>query len=168
MACSWRYFHYILADCKISLVDYQETKNEMEKLNCKSLMIGDWVYAIEIEQQTGREIQYPIKIDAINTWGIEDISGVERDFLSIEGIPLTPDMLLTNGFELQEIGGDRVAIWTGFGEDNCYDIEVEFDGVKPIHLKIDGPVYLVTPNIKYLHQLQHFLRDCETGKEIEL
>lgn len=86
----------------------------------------------------------------------------------LEPIPLTPDMLLTNGFELQEMGGDRVAAWTGFGEDNCYDIEVEFDGDEPIHLKIDGPVYLGTPNIKYLYQLQHFLRDCETGKEIEL
>ena len=86
----------------------------------------------------------------------------------LDPIPLTTDMLLTNGFERQEMGGDRVAIWTGFGQDNCHDIEVEFDGDKPIHLKIDGPVYLVTPNIKYLHQLQHFLRDCETGKEIEL
>lgn len=86
----------------------------------------------------------------------------------LEPIPLTPDMLLTNGFELQEMGGGRVAIWTGFGEDNCHDIEVEFDGDKPIHLKIDGPIYLVTPNIKYLHQLQNFLRDCETGKEIKL
>lgn len=77
-------------------------------------------------------------------------------------------MLLTNGFELQEMGGDRVAVWTGFGEDNCHDIEVEFDRDTPIHLKIDGPVYLVTPNIKYLHQLQHFLRLCGIEKEIEL
>lgn len=87
----------------------------------------------------------------------------------LEPIPLTPDMLLDNGFELQDLGGERISVWTGFGEDSCdEDIEVEFEGIKPIWLKIDGPFYLTTPNIEYLHQLQHFLRDCETGKEIVL
>ena len=127
-------------------------------ISAKDLMIGDWVKSRgKIEQV--REVYDGF----ICTDSFED----SHDYY-FKPIPLTTKILKKNGFELQELGGDRVALWTGFGEDNCHDIEVEFDGDKPIHLKIDGPVYLVTPNIKYLHQLQHFLRDCETGKEIEL
>lgn len=139
-------------------------------MKANELMIGDWVFC------TYPSINKPVKVAEIKTVVDSKLKIVICDddvrlvFYEtyIDPIPLAPDMLLTNGFELQEMGGGRVDIWTGFGEDNCHDIEVEFDGDKPIHLKIDGPVYLATPNIKYLHQLQHFLRDCETGKEIEL
>ena len=137
------------------------------------LMHGDWVsvngwpvkvvsIGFDLKEETDDEVL------VLAREGEEEMEYETYYASALEPIPLTPDMLLTNGFELQEMGGDRVALWTGFGEDNCHDIEVEFDGDKPIHLKIDGPVYLTTPNIKYLHQLQHFLRDCETGKEIEL
>ena len=90
------------------------------------------------------------------------------DFSWIEAIPLTIDMLLHSGFELQEQGGERFDLWTGFGEDNQHDIELEFNDDKPLHLKIDGPVYLATTHIEYVHQLQHFLRDCGIEHEIKL
>ena len=151
--------------------------NELES---KDLMIGDIVYAC-IEEEILGEAKYKIiskikVLEANGDYAVEfvgefpdELDWQDGDDISwVEPIPLSTDILLTNGFEQQELGGERVAIWTGFGEDNCHDIEVEFDGDKPIHLKIDGPVYLATPNIKYLHQLQHFLRDCETGKEIKL
>jgi len=84
----------------------------------------------------------------------------EADF---SPVPLTREILAGNGFEIQEQGGNRTDMWTGFGEDNRHDIEVEFDGERPVHLKIDGPVYLATSEVRHLHQLQHFLRECGTG-----
>lgn len=147
-------------------------------MKANELMIGDWVkftskYGYGTGQVVGIEPREGSAEPTTFTIWKKDKEGNTKFFVGVskncvEPIHLAPDMLLTNGFELQELGGGRVDIWTGFGEDNCHDIEVEFDGDKPIHLKIDGPVYLVTPNIKYLHQLQHFLRDCETGKEITL
>ena len=129
-------------------------------MRAEDIMVGDWV------RNDFGEIQQVVELR--QEGAMLSYNDIYR-YDDIQPIPLTPDMLLDNGFELQELGGERISVWTGFGEDSCdEDIEVEFEGIKPIWLKIDGPFYLTTPNIEYLHQLQHFLRDCETGKEIVL
>ena len=85
-----------------------------------------------------------------------------------EPIPLSREILEKNYFETQELGGGRVDLWTGFGEDNQYDIEVEFREDGTIHTKIDGPTYFVSWGIKYVHEFQHALRICGVNKVITL
>ena len=142
-------------------------------IDAKDIRIGDYLYYYDEDERKN----LLVKITCIDDtgWGFFEFILPPDERINMEGwcknldpIPLTIDVLIHSDFEFQEQGGDRMDLWTGFGEDNQHDIEIQFDGDKPFHLKIDGPVYLVTTHIEYVHQLQHFLRDCKTGKEIEL
>lgn len=75
---------------------------------------------------------------------------------------------MKNCFERHELGGGTVDMWTGFGEDNQYDIEVEFREDGSICTKIDGPTYLYSSDIHNVHELQHALQLCGVEKEIKI
>ena len=73
-------------------------------------------------------------------------------------------------FQIQDQGGGWYDVWTGYGEDNEDDIEIEFRDDGRIHVTIDAPgkgYYFTTWNIHYVHQLQHILRECSFERELE-
>lgn len=86
----------------------------------------------------------------------------------LEPVPLTKDALAKSGFFIQDQGGNKADVWCGFGEDCQYDIEVEFDGETPVHVKIDGPTHITTREIEFIHQFQHALRLAGVNKEITI
>ena len=135
-------------------------------MEAKDLMIGDYVY-------NHRYWECPIVEIHKNSAIVIARHYEEEEFLlsDLRPIPLTTEILEKNGFEVQDQGGGRKDLWTGFGIAREGDIEVEFQDNIPIHLKIDGAFngeYYTSSNITYIHQLQHALRLCGITKEIEL
>lgn len=129
-----------------------------KELSCKDLMVGDWV--------TGKKWrENPFKLTRINDngkyyYGITSDGTQVGPFLleEIEPIPLTPEILEKNGFE--------------FFIDTWY---LQTEERKPIHIRfMDGFIAIsincniIPMRLKYVHQLQHALRNCEIEKEIVL
>lgn len=123
----------------------------MEKLNCKSLMIGDWVMNTHNQKP---EHVYEIR-ERMVMLDYNDL----YDYNEIEPIPITPGILEKNGF----------VFWT----DLWYLTTKER---KPIHVVFkDNNVITLSINatpvpigLKYVHQLQHALRLYGIEKEIVL
>ena len=148
-------------------------------MKANELMIGDWVFL-----KNGKVLQTcQVTVIGNATQNRNDIGkyvclDMSDEFPTcifeideISPIPITPEILEKNGFEVQDQGGGRKDVWTGFGIDYEGDIEVEFQYNVPVYLKIDGGFkgeYYTSANIKYIHQLQHALRLCGIEKEIIL
>lgn len=151
-------------------------------MKANELQIGDWVCYCKANN-------WLTKVEAVNNPGqtyISDVYGIKCyrvkddplyekapiDFFNVDilhPIPLTVEILEQNGFEVQEQGGGRQDVWNGFGKDNENDIEVEFNGGAPVHVKIDGcGFHFTSGKIHYVHELQHALRLCDIEKEIIL
>ena len=75
-------------------------------------------------------------------------------------IPLTPEILEKNGFNLSR---DK----SGIGILDTYWLGAEFGGFRIINLETDYYQFGLA-KIKYVHQLQHALRLCGIDKEIEI
>lgn len=147
----------------------------MEKLNCKSLMIGDWVMVYPWDETPWK----PQKITDINFHSWEgtdfcDSVGVEGwDELSldqIKPIPITPEILEKNGFTQYEPQGYGLYVKDKNGA-GLYNILWQGESYN-YDLEIAAYTYpfgeFNKRNIKYVHQLQHALRLCGIEKEIEL
>ena len=131
-------------------------------MKANELMIDDWVYNKNIDKPMQ---VYPMMLPQMFR-RTPDATTEDYNFFPV---PLTTEILEKNGFEVQDQGGGRKYLWTGFGIDCEGDIEVEFQDNIPIHLKIDGAFkgeYYTSSNITYIHQLQHALRLCGIEKEI--
>ena len=145
-------------------------------MKAEELMIGDWV---KISSQFAQ-----IYDVGHNTIGVQFSDGYDVfEPKSIEPIPLTVEILKSNGFDLNGISEDLVPaedrdfsddtyVWQAgkFEDDTVVRVCVYFD-----YRYNDCIVELETPNIttesirlKYVHQLQHALRLCGIDKEIVL
>ena len=121
-------------------------------MKANELMIGDWVYYnpnVFIEDEY--EPTKPIKITKIT-------SGEDID-LAIEGcyspIPLTAEILEKNGFVRN--------VWNIYTAPTCC---LSVERVKGYFFLRLGTLQLC--KIEYVQELQHFLRDFKTNKEITL
>ena len=113
-------------------------------MDCKSLMIGDWVMYnpnvfIEDEYEPHKDCE-----------SVQIKSGEDID-LAIEGcfapIPITKEMLLLNGFR------KRSHYYELYVEDGDYYFEIcNFDDSLSLMFANNGII------LKYVHQLQHALR----------
>lgn len=128
----------------------------MEKLNCKSLMIGDWVIyrgeptiVYEIDDYYKRINTEPDGYDSIRCIEISEI----------EPIPLTSEILEKNGFKYM------TGLWY-FRTKEIIPIQIVFKETNVITLSIKcTPVPI---NLKHVHQLQHALSLYGIEKEIIL
>ena len=123
-------------------------------MDCKDLMIGDFVYVargydkhLTIEKVKGiiadKDEPYPVTIFTGETVSLNDI----------EAIPLTEEILVKNGWRKEPITIDGdYADW--YGEIPICQEEDEFN-----YERIE---------LTYVHTLQHLLRLCGIDKEIEL
>lgn len=135
----------------------------MEKLNCKSLMLGDWVnFLIDV---VGGETEYdpavneyqPMRIESIYASGdVESEFGVTNDVTQLQPIPLTAKILERNGFVFNNLPMEQC--WQQYG----------------LRLYLSGYGYAiscgenVSLRIDYVHELQHALRLCKIDREIKL
>ena len=123
-------------------------------MDAKELMIGDWVMNTHNRKpEQVCEIRERMVMLAYN-----DL----YDYDEIEPIPLTEEMLKANGYEehVGEKGAYGVTIAPHFKRDDSP--EVFCDG-NPFAVWFDKPV-----DIKYVHQLQHVLRQYGAEKEIKI
>ena len=138
-------------------------------------MVGDWIYAID--ENGDRHICRAniLKYDYVNK--LEDFCvdffGTDYEakwpdvMFDTEPIPLTSEILEKNGFEKWE-QPELITLWTGYGEDNGEDIEVDFKKDE-IVVKIDiKGSYLVTQEVRSVHELQHIFKMCKINKDIVL
>lgn len=137
-------------------------------MEIRDLMVGDWVMCTY-----PRSINKPGRVEEIKIYGDELRATVfvEGSHLivsskSIEPIPITPELLLANGFVIDPFCGVGY-----FTKDN----RIYLDNRLPNYPRkwfghIDNEDYqsVCTFDIDYLHQLQHMLRLYEYEKEWKL
>lgn len=141
-------------------------------MKTNELMIGDWVladmnYGEEDPMYTRVDYQ-PYKIE-----NGEDINiAIETNCLG-DGdiylpIPITPEILLKNGFELKPDGW----LWCKDGNENQDYIFIQFrkgsDEVRWCELNFWKKGQCTLKTLKYVHEFQHVLKLYEIDKEIEL
>lgn len=119
----------------------------MEKLNCKSLMIGDWV-------QVPSELNRYKRIR--NTFDMDEA-------VLYKPIPLTPEILEKIGFETQPNIGYIIDDYDG--TQIIYD---RWDNNLRIIKDYKTCLDIETFSGLSVHELQHALRICGIEKEIEL
>lgn len=118
----------------------------------------------------------PMRVKKVNNDGTHD-SPVELfykpNFITIaeclNPVPLTPEIMEKNMFEVYgDDDGPAKYAWTGYGEDNEDDIEIEFDSANDrIQTKIDiKGWYISTSEIRNVHELQNLFYQC--GIDIEI
>ena len=122
-------------------------------MKAEELMIGDWLYHVD-----DVDISNPQIVTGILSNGEIYVDGVISDISDYNPIPLTPEILEKNGFELLT--------------DTWYFKPKER---KPIHIRFVDEHIVVSINcsiipmgLKHVHQLQHALRLCGISKEIVL
>lgn len=134
----------------------------MEKLNCKSLMIGDWV-------------MFPNSIEKVQEVAYVEGKGYCASFAAsatlfpipidkLKPISLTPEILEKNGFI--EINDDKKWYKMKLLEEN------DFVGLEKLEDNYWMFGAVVFPNLinqlffKYVHELQHALKLCGIEKNI--
>lgn len=129
----------------------------MENLNCKSLMIGDYVVYTEFGKN---EIDKIETLEPRRVWLEHGRTYVPIEF--VEPIPLTTEILKKNGFVKDE-KDDNMYYWNWGVIDDCISYDKETSKVRII--SVSGLTFVKI--LQYVHELQHALRLCEIQKEIE-
>ena len=128
-------------------------------IEAKELMLGDWLKYGNLDKIVKVTALYgnQVNTNAITPLFLDDL----------EPIPITPEILEKNGWELFR-----------FGNSYCMQIHIQMagDGFEmqdiTIHrmkvLEVHTSTSTLYMPIKYVHQLQHALKLCGIEKEIKL
>lgn len=135
-------------------------------IGTKEIMIGDLVYNSNHEVCKVYSISniFESKIYLDN---LQKDDGCFEVACEVEPIPITPEILKKNGFELKPDGW----IWCQESsiEDKNY-IFIQFrkgcDEVRLVELNFVNKVLAKHEQMHYVHELQHSLRFCRIKKEI--
>lgn len=149
-------------------------------LNTYKLMIGDWVCVYSND----RTETHPFRVNEIVERGVYDSHKGFVEEKDIEPIPLTPEILEKNGFNLMHgFRYNETYPTYGWGDntDKKYiSVDVTFYDDEPINevmhlvkiyrnsIKEDGVDSIHSCDIDYVHELQHALKVCKIEKEIAL
>ena len=135
-------------------------------MDIKSLMIGDWMY---VNPWDDKKPTYPSRVTGINynSWSGEDFCDWvdcevwdEISLDKIRPIPLTNEILEKNGFSCK--GHDHYHFECG----DCYVLAAypRLGGSTEIFFQSHKMKYRGV--IRFVHELQHALRQCEIDKDI--
>ena len=151
----------------------------MDKIDCRSLMIGDWLF------YRGQYNAFPFRVEQITKKKVgyhAEPNETRMHYLRLcecQPIPLTSEILEKNGFEKTQIHGEKqddifqcfdgeIIIEVGIYDPNFILIHYRYKTPDEINsgelssiVKVDGGKF-------YLHELQHALRLCGIEKEIIL
>lgn len=140
----------------------------MEKLDSKSLMIGDWVLYDE-EYYRVSELCYNDKVITLiqeNKYSTTEAFASEN---LVTPIPLTEEILKKNGFEKSNNVSDTQPYDKDEEGNMHYSYNNKFWGwFQPNGALCIPANALGFLEFKYVHELQHVLRLCKIDKEIEL
>ena len=139
----------------------------MEKLNCKSIMIGDWVMHDNRPKQVMTIWSNEVSLnDTSKTYG--SIYADKFPIEDISPIPLTPEILEKNGFILEQNDYVYYAI-EGNKYQNYICVNFRHNGEpRVVEFSFVNKVQCAFNNIVNVHELQHALRLCGIEKEIVL
>ena len=133
-------------------------------MKVEDLMLGDWVLDTEFERNE------PDRIGIVEDDGRVWLKN-RRCYQSVttcEPIPITPEILEKNGFELRPDGW----LWCKEEIEDQNYIFIQFrkgcDGIRNCELNYIHCVRATFKQICYVHQLQHALRLCGINKTIKL
>lgn len=136
------------------------------ELKVTDLMVGDWVMS--------KELKTPVKVCSIMNHYETTIyfccQGNEFivNSYQLEPIPLTPEILEKNGFELDEVMKEY-CMYKGIDNRVILHNDKEYmNSVNNWDVHIDSEDYCTIANceLTYVHELQHILRLCKIDKEI--
>lgn len=132
-------------------------------MKAEELMIGDWVFC------TYPSIKKPFRVEEIRTVGDNELKIIISDELRlvfqdryIESIPLTPEILEKNGFELTGVLKNTYS-----DGDSNYTITIDKNGRG--QCDITNHLLHIGVTMEYcgsVHELQHALRLCWVEKKI--
>ena len=127
-------------------------------MNCKDLMVGDWVRFKENYPQ--KELQGKIaKVKGVR--GRIDVKTQDGEYYEsehpdwLEPIPLTEEILVKNGWRKEPVTidiDDDYAIWLGEILISQDEDEFNYEDIE----------------LKYVHTMQHLLRLCGIEKELTI
>lgn len=131
-------------------------------MNATDLMIGDWVYRPDCYDQV-KEIRHTGVI------GIDSMRGLIT-FSELEPIPITPEILENNGFNVNKYSDGEYYADIMF-EDQGRRVEIEYRYGVDIDVCVIGrnntpPFSRIETQVKYIHELQHIFRIMQINKEI--
>ena len=131
-------------------------------MEAKELMIGDWVL-----QDDNLEHKRPCRIKGFFDRHIIEVSGETTPLHEshINPIPLTAEILDNSGFKK---GHDAVENKDTFMSNFCPLFLVKEKGEWWLSTYDSSPEILNLIRIKYVHELQHFLRLCGMEREISI
>jgi len=129
-------------------------------IKAKELMLDDWVLA------------YGKKTQVVWTGNVKKLAvqGFPSEFFEDEilPIPITPEILEQNGFELKPDGW----LWSNEGLEDQNYIFIQFrkvgEGVRNCEINFIHREQFTFKQMYFVHELQHALRLCGINKNIEL
>lgn len=124
------------------------------------LMIGDWVYVTDA--CTNKNVFCRItRIDTTAWVGVDgELDSVGMYENCIFPIPLTPDILVKNGFKSYNNSSYQLR---GVG------VYISWRNVGRLNISFGcAPITNAHISVKYVHELQHALRLCGIKKEVKL
>lgn len=142
-------------------------------MKAEELMIGDWVcYSIPNKYYTkvqeircthdGEEYYIRCHRDAKDTF-LEQLKYDDFSVDIIHPIPLTPEILEKNGFEVDE-KDENMLKWRWSVIDDCISYDKSTGKLRIFYV----PGLAFVKMLEFVHELQHALRLCKIDKEIVL
>ena len=133
------------------------------ELTSRDLMVGDWLMhangtPMQVTKITTNHFTCA-KNGGANCWEYNN---------KFEPIPLTPEILEKNGFEMDEVIKEYI-IYSGI--DNRVSLHNDQECINSVnewHVHIDNEDYCTIANceLTFVHELQHLLKLCDIDKEI--
>lgn len=143
----------------------------MDKIDCRSLMIGDWLF------YRGQYNAFPFRVEQITKKKVgyhAEPNEPRMHYLRLcecQPIPLTSEILEKNGMHLYNRKTknlmERQNHSDCFQEDEDFRLELSLDYDDKIRWSINGDEYSIL-TLDYVHQLQHAIRLVGLEKTIVL
>ena len=143
----------------------------MDKIDCRSLMIGDWLF------YRGQYNAFPFRVEQITKKKVGYHAGPNETRMrylrlcECQPIPLTSEILEKNGMHLYNRKTNNLMERQNhsdcFQEDEDFRLELSLDYDDKIRWSINGDEYSIL-TLDYVHQLQHAIRLVGLEKTIVL
>lgn len=129
-------------------------------MKANELMIGDWVHCAKLDYAPENYVAN-MQVKQLHVADLDTYSFKELKYEEIEPIPLTVEILQSNGFTIHLSHCGIKWLWI---EKQKFELAIDEENEN----KITTALGLIDIEIKYVHELQHALKLCRIDKNIEL